>query len=99
LYEAILRDYTGRTPEALDQTLIVTHLNLDRPVLNSLFHLPRETPGDLRKEQVMFPVLNTPTLLDGELRPLSPWYQTPAALALLATFLSLLPFFLSPPPS
>lgn len=34
LYEAIVRDYTGRTPEAREQTLIVTHLNEDRRVLN-----------------------------------------------------------------
>ncbi len=27
LYEAIVRDYTGRTPEAREQTLLVTHLN------------------------------------------------------------------------
>ncbi|EAQ6365769.1 conjugative transfer relaxase/helicase TraI, partial [Salmonella enterica] len=30
LYEAIVRDYTGRTPDAREQTLIVTHLNADR---------------------------------------------------------------------
>lgn len=38
LYEAIVRDYTGRTPEAREQTLIVTHLNEDRRVLNSMIH-------------------------------------------------------------
>ncbi|WP_250377105.1 hypothetical protein [Escherichia coli] len=44
LYEAIVRDYTGRTPEAREQTLIVTHLNEDRRVLNSMIHDARERP-------------------------------------------------------
>ncbi|EPU2151457.1 relaxase domain-containing protein, partial [Escherichia coli] len=45
LYEAIVRDYTGRTPEAREQTLIVTHLNEDRRVLNSMIHDAREKAG------------------------------------------------------
>lgn len=44
LYEAIVRDYTGRTPEAREQTLIVTHLNEDRRVLNSMIHDARKRP-------------------------------------------------------
>ncbi|UMG88401.1 hypothetical protein MF573_00295 [Klebsiella pneumoniae] len=60
LYEAIVRDHTGRTPEAREQTLIVTHLNEDRRVLNSMIHdARREKAGELGKEQVMVPVLNT----------------------------------------
>lgn len=66
LYEAIVRDYTGRTPEAREQTLIVTHLNEDRRVLNSMIHDAREKAG----EQVMVPVLNTANIRDGELRRL-----------------------------
>ncbi|MCP2548391.1 hypothetical protein, partial [Klebsiella pneumoniae] len=27
LYEALVKDYTGRTPEAQSQTLVITHLN------------------------------------------------------------------------
>ncbi|EJG2849304.1 AAA family ATPase, partial [Escherichia coli] len=50
LYEAIVRDYTGRTPEAREQTLIVTHLNEDRRVLNSMIHDAREKAGELGKE-------------------------------------------------
>ena len=46
LYEAIVRDYTGRTPEAREQTLIVTHLNEDRRVLNSMIHDAREKAGE-----------------------------------------------------
>ncbi|EOV5585881.1 AAA family ATPase, partial [Escherichia coli] len=71
LYEAIVRDYTGRTPEAREQTLIVTHLNEDRRVLNSMIHDAREKAGELGKEQVMVPVLNTANIRDGELRRLS----------------------------
>ncbi|HCL6781820.1 TPA: hypothetical protein N2Q89_004927, partial [Escherichia coli] len=66
LYEAIVRDYTGRTPEAREQTLIVTHLNEDRRVLNSMIHDAREKAGELGKEQVMVPVLNTANIRDGE---------------------------------
>jgi hypothetical protein len=31
-----VKDYADRTPEAQSQTLIITHLNDDRRVLNSL---------------------------------------------------------------
>lgn len=73
LYEAIVRDYTGRTPKAREQTLIVTHLNEDRRVLNSMIHDAREKAGELGQEQVMVPVLNTANIRDGELRRLSTW--------------------------
>ncbi|HAJ7096420.1 TPA: conjugative transfer relaxase/helicase TraI [Escherichia coli] len=83
LYEAIVRDYTGRTPEAREQTLIVTHLNEDRRVLNSMIHDAREKAGELGQEQVMVPVLNTANIRDGELRRLSTWENNPDALALV----------------
>ncbi|ENK5633922.1 conjugative transfer relaxase/helicase TraI [Escherichia coli] len=83
LYEAIVRDYTGRTPEAREQTLIVTHLNEDRRVLNSMIHDVREKAGELGKEQVMVPVLNTANIRDGELRRLSTWETHRDALALV----------------
>ncbi len=83
LYEAIVRDYTGRTPEAREQTLIVTHLNEDRRVLNSMIHDAREKAGELGKEQVIVPVLNTANIRDGELRRLSTWENNPDALALV----------------
>ncbi|HAZ7418790.1 TPA: conjugative transfer relaxase/helicase TraI [Escherichia coli] len=83
LYEAIVRDYTGRTPEAREQTLIVTHLNEDRRVLNSMIHDAREKAGELGKEQVMVPVLNTANIRDGELHRLSTWENNPDALALV----------------
>lgn len=80
LYEAIVRDYTGRTPEAREQTLIVTHLNEDRRVLNSMIHDAREKAGELGKEQVMVPVLNTANIRDGELRRLSTRENNPMPL-------------------
>ncbi|WP_252516802.1 conjugative transfer relaxase/helicase TraI [Escherichia coli] len=83
LYEAIVRDYTGRTPEAREQTLIVTHLNEDRRVLNSMIHDAREKAGELGKEQVMMPVLNTANIRDGELRRLSTWETHRDALVLV----------------
>ncbi|HDQ0502252.1 TPA: conjugative transfer relaxase/helicase TraI [Escherichia coli] len=83
LYEAIVRDYTGRTPEVREQTLIVTHLNEDRRVLNSMIHDAREKAGELGKEQVMVPVLSTANIRDGELRRLSTWENNPDALALV----------------
>ncbi|EMV9692537.1 conjugative transfer relaxase/helicase TraI, partial [Salmonella enterica] len=79
-YEAIVRDYTGRTPEAREQTLIVTHLNEDRRVLNSMIQDALAKPGE---QQVTVPVLTTANIRDGELRRLSTWEAHPGALALV----------------
>lgn len=46
LYEALVKDYTGRTPEAQSQTLVITHLNKDRRALNSLIHDARRENGE-----------------------------------------------------
>lgn len=83
LYEAIVRDYTGRTPDAREQTLIVTHLNADRRVLNSMIHDVREKAGELGEQQADIPVLTTANIRDGELRRLSTWEAHPGALALV----------------
>lgn len=80
LYEAIVRDYTGRTPDAREQTLIVTHLNEDRRVLNSMIQDALAKPGE---QQVTVPVLTTANIRDGELRRLSTWEAHPGALALV----------------
>lgn len=80
LYEAIVRDYTGRTPDAREQTLIVTHLNADRRVLNSMIQDALAKPGE---RQVTVPVLTTANIRDGELRRLSTWEAHPGALALV----------------
>ncbi|EAS1265475.1 conjugative transfer relaxase/helicase TraI [Salmonella enterica] len=83
LYEAIVRDYTGRTPDAREQTLIVTHLNADRRTLNSMIHDVREKAGELGEQQADIPVLTTANIRDGELRRLSTWEAHPGALALV----------------
>ncbi len=70
LYEALVKDYTGRTPEAQSQTLIITHLNKDRRALNSLIHDARRENGETGKEEIL-PVLVTSNIRDGELRKLS----------------------------
>ena len=50
LHEAIVRDYTGRTPEAIgSRRWIVTHLNEDWRVPNSMIHDAREKAGELGK--------------------------------------------------
>lgn len=80
LYEAIVRDYTGRTPDAREQTLIVTHLNEDRRVLNSMIQDALAKPSE---QQVTVPVLTTANIRDGELRRLSTWENHQGALALV----------------
>lgn len=80
LYEAIVRDYTGRTPDAREQTLIVTHLNEDRRVLNSMIQDALAKPGE---QQVTVPVLTTANIRDGELRRFSTWEAHTGALALV----------------
>ncbi|EIH2171940.1 TPA: conjugative transfer relaxase/helicase TraI domain-containing protein, partial [Escherichia coli] len=62
---------------------VLGHLNEDRRVLNSMIHDAREKAGELGKEQVMVPVLNTANIRDGELRRLSTWENNPDALALV----------------
>ncbi|WP_241185898.1 conjugative transfer relaxase/helicase TraI domain-containing protein, partial [Klebsiella michiganensis] len=68
LYEALVKDYADRTPEAQSQTLIITHLNDDRRVLNSLIHDARRDNGEVGREEVTLPVLVTSNIRDGELR-------------------------------
>nr|AVI43459.1 Multifunctional conjugation protein TraI [Klebsiella pneumoniae] len=65
-----MKDYTGRTPEAQSQTLVITHLNKDRRALNSLIHDARRENGKPAKK-ITLPVLVTSNIRDGELRKLS----------------------------
>ncbi|GKK22599.1 conjugative transfer relaxase/helicase TraI domain-containing protein [Klebsiella variicola] len=83
LYEALVKDYTGRTPEAQSQTLIITHLNKDRRALNSLIHDARRENGETGKEEITLPVLVTSNIRDGELRKLSTWTVHKEAVALV----------------
>lgn len=83
LHDAIVKDYTGRTPEAQAQTLVITHLNADRRALNSLIHEARVKNGEAGKEEVTLPVLVTENIRDGELRKLATWSAHQGAVALL----------------
>ncbi len=83
LHDAIVKDYTGRTPEAQANTLIITHLNADRRALNGLIHDARVQNGEVSKEEVTLPVLVTSNIRDGELRKLSTWSEHQGAVALL----------------
>lgn len=83
LYEALVKDYTGRTPEAQSQTLIITHLNNDRRALNGLIHDARRENGETGREEITLPVLVTSNIRDGELRKLSTWTAHKGAVALV----------------
>ncbi|MCP9269158.1 conjugative transfer relaxase/helicase TraI [Xenorhabdus sp. XENO-1] len=83
IYEAIVSDYLGRTPEAQIQTLIVTHLNNDRRIINSLIHDERKKRGELGEQVITLPILVTSNIKDGELRRLTTWQENASALARL----------------
>ena len=83
LHDAIVKDYTGRTPAAQANTLIITHLNADRRALNGLIHDARVQNGEVSKDEVTLPVLVTSNIRDGELRKLSTWSEHQGAVALL----------------
>ncbi|MGR7358734.1 conjugative transfer relaxase/helicase TraI [Klebsiella aerogenes] len=83
LHDAIVKDYTGRTPEAQANTLIITHLNADRRALNELIHDARIQNGEVSKEEVTLPVLVPGNIRDGELRKLSTWSEHQGSVALL----------------
>ncbi|HEM8838375.1 TPA: conjugative transfer relaxase/helicase TraI [Klebsiella aerogenes] len=83
LHDAIVKDYTGRTPEAQANTLIITHLNADRRALNGLIHDARVQNGEVSKEEVTLPVLVPGNIRDGELRKLSTWSEHQGSVALL----------------
>lgn len=74
LYESIVADYMGRTPDARAQTLIVTHLNDDRRAVNAMIHSARENAGELGGK-TSIPILVTANVRDGELRRLSTWEE------------------------
>lgn len=83
LHDAIVKDYTGRTPEAQANTLIITHLNADRRALNGLIHDARVQNGEVSKDEVTLPVLVPGNIRDGELRKLSTWSEHQGSVALL----------------
>ncbi|NCG53664.1 conjugative transfer relaxase/helicase TraI [Serratia fonticola] len=83
LYDAIAQDYLGRTNEARDNTLIITHLNSDRRAINSLIHDERHARGELGSETTDIRVLTNTNIPDGELRRLQTWGKNTEAVALL----------------
>ena len=83
LYDTIVKDYTGRTREAQDRTLIITHLNADRRALNSLIHDERQRNGETGRESVTLPVLVRANIRDGEQRKTAAWAAHKGAVALL----------------
>lgn len=80
--EAIVRDWLGRTPEARDNTLIITHLNDDRREINARIHEERVKRGELGGPEITFPVLLNTNIPDGDLRRLETWSMNRKALAL-----------------
>lgn len=83
LYEAIVKDYVGRTEEAQAQTLVITHLNDDRRRLNRMIHDEKMLAGELGKESLTLPVLTPGNIRDGELRKLTTWRAHTQAIALV----------------
>jgi len=83
LLEAIVRDYTGRTPEAQAQTIVITALNADRREVNSMIHDARKEAGELGEKEVTLPVLTPANIRDGELRRMAIWREARDSLVLL----------------
>ncbi|ECD8869000.1 conjugative transfer relaxase/helicase TraI [Salmonella enterica] len=48
--QAIVDDFTGRTPEARDNTLIVTQTNADKNAINTAIHAQLQERGELGRE-------------------------------------------------
>lgn len=83
LHEAIVRDYTGRTPRAQAQTLIITALNADRRAVNAMVHTARKDAGELGEKEATLPVLTPANIRDGELRRMDTWREAADSLVLL----------------
>ncbi|PVZ84203.1 conjugative transfer relaxase/helicase TraI [Serratia sp. S1B] len=83
IYDAIAQDYLGRTNEARENTLIITHLNSDRRAINSLIHDERHARGELGSETREIRILTNTNIPDGELRRLETWGKNTEAVALL----------------
>ncbi len=83
IHAAIVSDYLGRTEAARRDTLIITHLNVDRYIINASIHGERKAAGELKGESVSLPVLETANIRDGELRKLDTWARHRDAVVLL----------------
>nr|WP_241390840.1 conjugative transfer relaxase/helicase TraI [Serratia proteamaculans]ULG15673.1 conjugative transfer relaxase/helicase TraI [Serratia proteamaculans] len=83
IHDAIVSDYMGRTDAARRDTLIITHLNADRHIINAHIHGERKAAGELKGDPVSLPVLETANIRDGELRKLDTWTRNRGAVVLL----------------
>ncbi|WP_411749575.1 conjugative transfer relaxase/helicase TraI [Serratia marcescens] len=83
IHAAIVSDYLGRTEAARRDTLIITHLNADRHIINAGIHQERKAEGELKGEAVSLPILETANIRDGELRKLDTWARHRDAVVLL----------------
>ncbi len=83
LLEAIVKDYTGRTPAARSQTIVITALNDDRRALNTMIHEARKDAGELGEKEVTLPVLTPANIRDGELRRMETWEDHAGNMVLL----------------
>nr|WP_282437023.1 conjugative transfer relaxase/helicase TraI domain-containing protein [Serratia surfactantfaciens] len=83
IHAAIVSDYLGRTEAARRDTLIITHLNADRHIINAGIHQERKAAGELKGEAVSLPILETANIRDGELRKLDTWARHRDAVVLL----------------
>ena len=83
LLEAIVKDYTGRTPEAQAQTIVITALNADRRQVNAMIHDARQDAGEVGEKEVTLPVLTPANIRDGELRRMTTWEASRDSLVLL----------------
>ncbi|MGP1056909.1 conjugative transfer relaxase/helicase TraI [Serratia sp. CY68341] len=83
IHAAIVSDYLGRTEAARRDTLIITHLNADRHIINAGIHQERKAAGELKGESVNLPILESANIRDGELRKLDTWARHRDAVVLL----------------
>lgn len=83
LMEAIVKDYTGRTPQAQAQTIVITALNADRRQLNAMIHDARREAGELGEKEAIVPVLTPANIRDGELRRMDTWQTHASSMVLL----------------
>ncbi|MDQ9544558.1 conjugative transfer relaxase/helicase TraI [Serratia marcescens] len=83
IHAAIVSDYLGRTEAARRDTLIITHLNADRHIINAGIHQERKSAGELKGASVSLPILESANIRDGELRKLDTWARHRDAVVLL----------------
>lgn len=83
IHDAIVSDYLGRIEAARRDTLIITHLNADRHIINASIHQERKVAGELKGASVNLPILETANIRDGELRKLDTWARHRDAVVLL----------------